>query len=163
MKYLSHIAILGIVLAIFGCLNYFGNAADCKTLICFIEHLREDCYKATLSIDQSYGTLRFESLGPLAVDILSDKAPQCRTNIKITHINESAIPKDQKKLLDDLYIPASAITLADMECLMTAKEFEQIYDEHNTKTGQKVYSTCVGSLKEVADKVPAIKKFAVGE
>ena len=167
MKRILAIILLGFSFLMFGCINFIGSTKDCGADIsCFRDRLEMYCEKGTLTIAQQYGTVRLESKGPVWTEAVLGKdkyAPsRCNVNIQITQVNESAIPATQKQQLQDAGVSASSITLADMTCVMTENDFYKIYYLKNRTTAKKVYETCGGTLKIIADQIPALQELMTG-
>lgn len=161
-------AIIGVLiltaLLTFGCFNYTRSTRDCGSDInCFRDHLEYDCEKATVTIAQNYGTLKLESFGPIWVDALnSEKKMDCRIKFQVISVNESAIPPEASSQLKSANVPPSSISLTDMECVMSYRNFTDIYIKKNLNVTKAIYPSCSGSLKIISDQVPAIKSMMGG-
>jgi hypothetical protein len=148
----------------FGCINYGLSTRECGSdIYCFRDRLEMDCEKSILTLNQQYGMIRLESKGPVWTDAVFGKdkrAPsRCEVNIRITEVNESAVPAAQKQQLQSAGISISSITLAEMNCVMTDRDFYKIYYAKDKEVAKTVYGTCSGTLKLLADQVPALQEF----
>lgn len=117
-----------------------------------------DCEKSTVTINQSYGSVFLESLGPIWVDALNnEKRMDCRVKVKVISVNESALPQEAIAQLKSANVPPSSISLADMECSMSYRNFSDIYIRKNVSVTRAIYPSCYGTLKLLSDQVPAVQ------
>ena len=145
----------------FGCYNYLRSTDNCGSdLSCFRDALEYDCEKAVVTISQSYGQLKLESLGPIWIDALNaERRMDCRVKVQVVSVNESAIPPEALAQLKSANVPPSSISLTDMECSMSYRNFTHMYIYKNVNVTKAIYPSCYGSLKVISDQVPAIKEL----
>ena len=143
----------------FGCYNYVRSSRDCGSdMSCFRDKLEMDCEKASVTVSQNYGQLRLESFGPIWIDALNaENRMDCRVKVQVVSVNESALPSDALAQLRSANVPPSSISLTDMECIMSYRNFTDIYIKKNVSVTKAIYPSCYGTLKVLSDQVPAIK------
>lgn len=161
MKFLYASILIIFAFLTFGCFNYVGSTHNCGSDVsCFRDALEYDCEKSVVTVSQRYGQLKLESLGPIWIDALNDeRRMDCRVKVQVVSVNESAIPPEALAQLKSANVPPSSISLTDMECSMSYRNFTHMYVLNNTTVAKAIYPSCYGTLKVLSDQVPAIKEL----
>lgn len=161
MKFIYASILLVLAFLTLGCLNYISSTRDCgSNMGCFREALEYDCEKTAVTVSQNYGQLRLESFGPMWTDALNDeRRMDCRVKVQVVSVNESALPPEALSQLKSANVPPSSISLTDMECSMSYKNFTGIYILKNATVAKAIYPSCHGTLKVLSDQVPAVKEL----